>query len=65
MMSGAEFSHLCHSCDTTSTVYSARRFNVPLDAFPTLLRADANAAKLDAFVRAHPDNQRVQQEPVQ
>ena len=40
-------------------LYNARRFDVPLDAYPTLLRADANAAKLDAFVRAHPDNQRV------
>jgi maleylacetoacetate isomerase len=36
-------------------MYNARRFNVPLDAYPTLVRADAEAAKLDAFVAAHPD----------
>jgi maleylacetoacetate isomerase len=37
----------------------ARRFNVPLDAYPTLLRADENANKLDGFVKAHPDQQEV------
>lgn len=38
-------------------LYNARRFDVPLDAYPTLQRADANAGRLDAFTRAHPDNQ--------
>ena len=38
-------------------LYNARRFNVPLDAYPTLLRADANAAKIDAFRKAHPEEQ--------
>ena len=38
-------------------LYNARRFDVPLDDYPTLLRADENAAKLDAFARAHPDRQ--------
>jgi len=38
-------------------LYNARRFNVPLDGYPTLLRADENASKLDAFARAHPDRQ--------
>ena len=38
-------------------MYNARRFKVPLDAYPTLLRAEANAAALDAFSQAHPDNQ--------
>ena len=38
-------------------LYNARRFDVPLDDYPTLLRADENANKLDAFVKAHPDNQ--------
>jgi len=42
-------------------LYNARRFNVPLNAFPTLLRADANAAKLDAFANAHPDRQEAAQ----
>ena len=40
-------------------LYNARRFNVPLDDYPTLLRADENAAKLDPFARAHPDRQPV------
>ena len=38
-------------------LYNARRFNVPLDAYPTLLRADENAAKIEAFVAAHPERQ--------
>ena len=37
--------------------FNARRFNVPLDDYPTLLRADENASNLDAFARAHPDRQ--------
>ena len=40
-------------------LFNARRFNVPLDAYPTLLRADANAGRLDAFAAAHPDKQEV------
>jgi maleylacetoacetate isomerase len=40
-------------------LYNARRFNVPLDAYPTLLRADENASKMEAFAAAHPDRQRV------
>ena len=42
-------------------LYNARRFNVPLDGYPTLLRADANAAKLEAFAKAHPDRQEAAQ----
>ena len=38
-------------------MYNARRFNVPVDAYPTLVRADANACELDTFARAHPDRQ--------
>jgi maleylacetoacetate isomerase len=38
-------------------LYNARRFNVPLGDFPTLLRADENANKLEAFTAAHPDRQ--------
>jgi len=38
-------------------LFNARRFNVPLDDYPTLLRAEENATKLDAFERAHPDRQ--------
>jgi maleylacetoacetate isomerase len=40
-------------------LFNARRFNVALDAYPTLLRADENANKLDAFAAAHPDCQKV------
>lgn len=40
-------------------LYNARRYNVPLDNYPTLLRADENANKLDAFVMAHPDKQEI------
>jgi len=40
-------------------LFNARRFNVPIDDYPTLLRADANANKLDAFAAAHPDRQGV------
>jgi maleylacetoacetate isomerase len=40
-------------------LYNARRYNVPLDAYPTLLRADENANRLDAFAAAHPDRQKV------
>lgn len=36
-------------------LYNARRFDLPLDPYPKLLRADAAAAKLDAFAAAHPD----------
>jgi maleylacetoacetate isomerase len=36
-------------------MYNARRFGVPLDAFPTLVRVDEAAARLDAFAAAHPD----------
>ncbi|MGE0179711.1 MAG: maleylacetoacetate isomerase [Sphingomonas sp.] len=36
-------------------LYNARRFEVPLDPYPTLLRADASAGLLDAFAAAHPD----------
>jgi len=38
-------------------LYNARRFNVPLDDYPTLLRADENANKIEAFAAAHPDRQ--------
>ena len=38
-------------------MFNARRFAVPLDDYPTLLRADENAAKIEAFAAAHPDRQ--------
>jgi maleylacetoacetate isomerase len=36
-------------------LYNARRFDVPLGAYPALLRADEEANRLDAFAAAHPD----------
>lgn len=36
-------------------MFNARRFDVPLDDYPTLVRADAEANRLEAFARAHPD----------
>jgi len=40
-------------------LYNARRNNVPLDNYPTLLRADEHATQLDAFAAAHPDKQEI------
>ena len=40
-------------------MYNARRYNVPLDKYPTLLRAEENANRLEAFAAAHPDRQEV------
>jgi maleylacetoacetate isomerase len=40
-------------------LYNARRFNVRIDDFPTLLRADENANSIEAFASAHPDRQEV------
>ena len=42
-------------------LFNARRFDVPLGQYPTLLRADSNATALEAFAAAHPDRQ---QQPV-
>ncbi len=36
-------------------LYNARRFEVPLDPWPTLARADFEANRLEAFAAAHPD----------
>ncbi|MBA3835754.1 MAG: maleylacetoacetate isomerase [Pseudomonadota bacterium] len=38
-------------------MYNARRFNVPLGNYPTLVRADGSANALPAFADAHPDKQ--------
>ena len=40
-------------------LFNARRMNVPIDAYPTLLRADENANKVEAFAAAHPERQEV------
>ncbi len=36
-------------------MYNARRMDTPLDAFPTLVAADAAASALDAFIAASPE----------
>ena len=36
-------------------LYNARRFQVPLEAWPRLVAADAACAALPAFAAAHPD----------
>jgi maleylacetoacetate isomerase len=38
-------------------LFNARRFDVALTHYPTLLRAEKNAAAIDAFAAAHPDRQ--------
>jgi maleylacetoacetate isomerase len=38
-------------------VANARRLNVPLDRFPKLVAIDAACGKLDAFIKAQPENQ--------
>ena len=38
-------------------LYNARRFNVPLDDYPTWRRAEENASSMEAFAAAHPDRQ--------
>jgi maleylacetoacetate isomerase/maleylpyruvate isomerase len=38
-------------------VFNARRFNVPLDAYPKIVAVDAACAELKAFQDAAPDNQ--------
>lgn len=38
-------------------IFNARRFKVSLDAFPKIASVDAVCAKLDAFIKALPENQ--------
>ena len=44
-------------CYLIPQIYSAHRFNVPMDAYPGLLAIDAVAAAHPAFIAAHPDAQ--------
>lgn len=36
-------------------LFNARRFDVPLEDYPTLVRADSEASRLAPFAAAHPD----------
>ena len=38
-------------------MFNARRYSVPVEAYPTLVRADMNATALEPFAKAHPDQQ--------
>jgi maleylacetoacetate isomerase len=38
-------------------LYNARRFNVDLSVYPSLLEIEKNLGELDAFINAHPDKQ--------
>ena len=44
-------------CCLVPQIYSARRFNTPLDAFPRILALEEKAAGHPAFMAAHPDRQ--------
>jgi maleylpyruvate isomerase len=44
-------------CCLVPQVYSARRYQVPLEAFPSILAVDERARALPAFAAAHPDRQ--------
>ena len=44
-------------CCLIPQIYSARRFNTPLDAFPRILALEEKAAGHPAFMAAHPDRQ--------
>lgn len=44
-------------CHIVPQVYSARRFNVPLDAYPVLMRAADEAMAVPEVAAAHPDRQ--------
>ena len=42
-------------CCLVPQMYNARRFEVPLDAYPRLIAIDAACMELEAFQNAHPD----------
>ena len=44
-------------CFLVPQMYNARRWELDLSPYPNLVRIDAQCAELEAFVKAHPDNQ--------
>lgn len=44
-------------CCLVPQIYNARRFNVSLDAYPEIVRIEANCLALPAFDAARPENQ--------
>ena len=65
MLAGAaQTGAFCHGatpsladCVLVPAVYSARRVDTPLDAFPTVMRIHDHCQSLPAFAAAHPDRQ--------
>lgn len=51
---GGDMPNLADIC-LVPQMYNARRFEVPLDAFPKMVRIDAALIGLPAFAEAHPD----------
>jgi maleylacetoacetate isomerase len=51
---GGEAPDLADIC-LVPQMFNARRFNLPLDEYPTLVRIDAACAALEPFAAAHPD----------
>ncbi|TPG52926.1 maleylacetoacetate isomerase [Sphingomonas glacialis] len=51
---GGEAPNIADIC-LVPQLYNARRFSVPLDAWPRLVAADTAAAEIPAFAAAHPD----------
>ena len=60
----AQTGRFCHGdapgfadCALVPQVANARRLKVPLDRFPKIVAIDAACGKLDAFIKARPENQ--------
>ena len=50
---GVTFADLC----LVPQVYNARRFDCPLEDFPNIIRITDNCNRLEAFIKAQPENQ--------
>ena len=64
LMEAAQTAHFCHGeqpgladCCLVPQLYNARRFNLDLAAYPTLLRIERACQALPAFEQARPENQ--------
>lgn len=64
LTSSVQTGSFCHGstptladCVLLPAIYSARRFDTPLDAFPTVMRIHDHCQSLPAFAAAHPDRQ--------
>ena len=38
-------------------LYNARRFKVEMEKYPSILEVESNLTGIEAFIKAHPDNQ--------